>query len=117
MQIVAQSLLVLSLTHGSAAALGTVSLAQAFSFLLFAAAGGTAADRFDRRRLLLLTQSLMMGFAVLLGVLTATGGILFWIVLVVAFACSSTLSFPQPTRNTLMASLRPNEHLINSHSL
>jgi predicted MFS family arabinose efflux permease len=117
MQIVAQSLLVLSLTHGSAAALGTVSLAQAFSFLLFAAAGGTAADRFDKRRLLLLTQSLMMGFAVLLGVLTATGGIRFWMVLLMAFASSATLSFDQPTRNALMASLVPKENLMNAVSL
>src|SRR6202166_379162 len=56
MQIVALSLLVLDLTHGSAAALGAVSLVQALSFLLFSAVGGSAADRFDKRRLLLLTQ-------------------------------------------------------------
>src|SRR4029077_8677534 len=80
MQIVAQSLLVLALTHGSAAALGTVSLVQALSFLLFAAVGGSAADRADKRRLLLLTQSLMTGFAVLLGVLTSTGEIRFWMI-------------------------------------
>jgi predicted MFS family arabinose efflux permease len=117
MQIVAQSLLVLNLTHGSAAALGTVSLAQAFSFLLFAAVGGSAADRFDKRRLLLLTESLMMGFAVLLGTLTATSVIRFWMVLLVAFANGATLSFDQPTRNALIASLVPKENLMNAVSL
>ena len=52
MQIVAQSLLVLDLTHGSAMALGAVSLVQALAFLLFAPLGGSVADRFDKRRLL-----------------------------------------------------------------
>ncbi len=117
MQIVAQSLLVLKLTHGSATALGTVSLAQALSFLLFAAAGGGVADRIDKRRLLLATQSLMMGFALLLGVLTATGAIRFWMVLLVAFGSGATLSFDQPTRNALIAALVPKENLMNAVSL
>src|SRR6266446_2601611 len=117
MQIIALSLLVLDLTHGSAAALGTVSLTQALSFLLFAGMGGGAADRFDKRRLLLLTQSLMAGFAVLLGVLTVTGLIRFWMIMLVAFASSATLSFDQPTRNSLIASLVPKEHLMNAVSL
>src|ERR1700733_15161622 len=63
MQIVAQSLLVLDLTHGSAIALGAVSLVQALAFLLVAPVGGSIADRFDKRRLLFLTQSLMIVFA------------------------------------------------------
>src|SRR5271169_1742320 len=57
MQIVAQSLLVLKITHGSAFALGTVSLAQALAFLLFALVGGSVADHLDKRRLLLFTQT------------------------------------------------------------
>ena len=117
MQIVALSLLVLDLTHGSAAALGTVSLTQALTFLLFAAVGGSVADRFDKRRLLLLTQSLMMGLAVLLGILTLAGLIRFWIILLVAFASSSALSFDQPARNALITSLVPKEHLMNAVSL
>lgn len=117
MQIVALSLLVLELTHGSAVALGTVSLTQALTFLLFAAVGGSVADRFDRRRLLLVTQTLMIAFAVLLGVLTLTGLIRFWMILLVAFASSSVLSFDQPARNALITSLVPKEHLMNAVSL
>src|SRR5438874_2616028 len=59
-QIVAQSLLVLDITHNSAPALGAVSLAQAASFFLFALIGGSIADRTDKRRFLLVTQSLSM---------------------------------------------------------
>src|SRR5207245_10145250 len=65
MQIVALSLLVLDITHGSAVALGTLSLTQALSFLLFAAIGGSVADHFDKRRLLLVTPRPLLGLAVL----------------------------------------------------
>src|SRR6201998_3946584 len=95
MQIVALSLLGLDLTHGAATALGIVSLTQALTFLLFAAIGGSFADHFDQRRLLLVTQCLLIVFAVLLGILTLTGLIRFWIILLLAFAISSTLSFDQ----------------------
>src|SRR5579871_669706 len=66
MQIVAQSLLVLQITHGSALALGIVSLAQSLSFFLFALIGGSVADQVDKRRFLLVTQSLSMCLAFLL---------------------------------------------------
>jgi MFS family permease len=79
--------------------------------------GGGVADRFDKRRLLLFTQSLMMGFAVLLGVLTATGAIRFWMILLLAFTSSATLSFDQPARNALIPFLVPKEHLMNAVSL
>ena len=117
MQIVAQSLLVLDLTHGSAIALGAVSLVQALSFLLFAPLGGSVADRFDKRRLLLITQSLMMLFAVVMGVLTVTGVIRFWMIPLVVFAGGATLSFDQPARNALIALLVPKDALMNAISL
>jgi MFS family permease len=117
MQIVALSLLVLKLTHGSAVALGTVSLVQALSFLVFAPLGGSAADRFNKQRLLLFTQSTLMGLAALLGVLTATGVIRFWMIPFIAFASSASLSFDQPTRNALIASLVPKQDLMNAVGL
>lgn len=117
MQIVALSLLVLDLTHGSAAALGAVSLVQALSFLLFSAVGGSAADRFDKRWLLLVTQSIMMGLALLLGMLTAAGMIRFWMIPLFVLGSGATLSFDQPARNALAASLVPKEYLMNAVAL
>jgi MFS family permease len=117
MQIVAGSLLVLDLTHGSAFKLGTVSVAQAVAFLLFAPVGGTAADRISKRRLLLLTQSIMMGFALLLGVLTASGEIRFWMFPLIAFANGAVLSFDQPARNALIGEVVPKESLMNAIAL
>src|SRR5208282_6294282 len=105
------------LTHGSALALGAVSLVQAVAFLLFAPLGGSVADRFDKRRLLLATQSLMILFAVTMGVLTALGAIRFWMIPLVVFGASATLSFDQPARNALIASLVPKDALMNAISL
>jgi MFS family permease len=117
MQIVAQSLLVLKITHGSAFALGTVSLAQALAFFLFALVGGSVADHFDKRRLLLFTQTGSAALAILLGFLTLFGVIQFWMILLLAFLNGTLLSFDQPARGALVPVLVPKEDLGNAISL
>src|SRR6266566_1202699 len=117
MQIVAQSLLVLQITHGSALALGIVALAQASSFFLFALVGGGVADRVDKRRFLLITQSLSMCLAFLLGILTVTGIIQVWMIVLLAFCSGTVLSFDQPTRSSLVPMLVPRKDLMNAISL
>src|SRR5438105_12393402 len=117
MQIVAQSLLILQLTHGSAISLGIVSLAQASSFFLFALIGGGVADRIDKRRFLLVTQSLSMLLAFTLGVLTITGLFQVWMIVVIAFCSGTVLSFDQPTRSSLVPMLVPRQDLMNAISL
>lgn len=117
MQIVAQSLLVLKLTHGSAFALGTVSLAQALAFFLFALVGGSVADRLDKRRLLMFTQSGAAALAILLGFLTLFSVIRLWMVLVLAFLNGTLLSFDQPARGALVPVLVPKEDIGNAISL
>ncbi|HYK84629.1 MAG TPA: MFS transporter [Ktedonobacteraceae bacterium] len=117
MQIVAQSLLVLNITHNSAFALGTVSLAQAASFFLFALVGGSFADRINKKRLLFFTQSLSMLLAFVLGVLTLLGVIQVWMIVVIAFCSGTVLSFDQPTRSALVPVLVPREDLMNAISL
>lgn len=117
MQIVAQSLLILQITHGSPLALGIVSLAQATSFFLFALIGGGVADRIDKRRFLLLTQSLSMLLAFTLGILTITGLIQVWMIVIIAFCSGTVLSFDQPTRSSLVPLLVPRQDLMNAISL
>jgi MFS family permease len=117
MQIVAQSLLVLKITHGSAFALGTVSLAQALAFFLFALVGGSVADHIDKRRLLLFTQTGSATLAILLGFLTLFGVIQLWMILVLAFLNGTLLSFDQPARGALVPVLVPPEDLGNAISL
>src|SRR5712692_394720 len=117
MQIVAQSLLILQITHGSALALGIVALAQSSSFFLFALVGGSVADRVDKRRFLLITQSLSMCLAFLLGILTLTGVIQVWMIVLLAFCSGTVLSFDQPTRSSLIPMLVPRKDLMNAISL
>jgi MFS family permease len=117
MQIVAQSLLVLRLTGNSALALGTVSLAQASAFFLFAPMGGAFADRHDKRRLLFRTQTMLMVSAFTLAALTVTGAVRLWMVIVLAFTSGVLLSFDQPARAALLPLLAPPEVLMNAISL
>ena len=117
MQIVAQSLLVLQLTHNSAFALGVMSLSQAVAFFTFALAGGGLADRVDRRRLLLVTQSLLLTISLLMGLLTLAGAIRVWMIVIFVFVAGAVLSFDQPARAALIASLVPKEDLLNAISL
>ena len=92
MQIVALSLIVLKLSGGSTAELGVVSLVQALAFFAFALPGGSVADRFDKRKLLMITQTTQGLLAALLGVLTASGHINIWSVIVLAFVSSAPLN-------------------------
>ena len=117
LQIVSQSLLVLEITHNSPIALGIVSLAQATSFFLFAFIGGSIADRSDKRRFLLVTQSLSMLLAFILGFLTITGNIQVWMIVVLAFCSGTVLSFDQPARSSLVPVLVPREDLMNAITL
>ena len=117
MQILAQSLLVLKIMHGSAFALGCVSLAQASAFFLFALVGGSVADRVDKRRLLLATQAGSACLALLLGLLTSVGAITFWMILILAFLNGVLLSFDQPARGALIPLLVPRADLGNAISL
>ncbi|HLZ09656.1 MAG TPA: MFS transporter, partial [Chloroflexota bacterium] len=117
MQIIAQSLLVLRITNGSAIALGVVSLAQALAFFLFAFVGGALADRVDKRRLLLVTQSVAAILALALGFLALTGVVQVWMIVLLAFCSGTVLSFDQPTRSALIPILVPREDLMNAISL
>jgi MFS family permease len=117
MQIVAQALLVLELSHGSALALGAVSLAQAMAFFVFSLFGGAVADHVDKRRLLLTTQTFCMALAALLGLLTLFHLVAVWMVVVLAFLQGTALSFDQPTRAALVPDLVPQDELLKAISL
>lgn len=117
MQIVAQALLVLDLSRGSAVALGLVSLVQAAAFFLFALFGGAVADRIDKRRLLMVTQSISMLFAVLMAVLTAAHIIAVWMILALVFLQGAALSFDQPARAALVPQLVQKNEIFSAVSL
>src|SRR5213594_3934070 len=85
MQTMAEAWLVLTLT-GSGVAVGATFACRFLPVLLFGLWGGTIADRFDRRRLLLLTQSLAAVLAVVLWLIVLTGVVQAWMVFALAIA-------------------------------
>lgn len=117
LQLVGQSLLVLRLSDGSALALGAVSLAQGLAFFVFVLAGGVLADRFEPRRILLVTQSASLGLALALSLLTVSGLVQVWSVVLLAFLSSAASSFDQPARAALLPRLVPHEDLANAVAL
>ncbi|MDQ6746100.1 MAG: MFS transporter [Actinomycetota bacterium] len=116
MQMTAQSWLVLMLTHSSTA-LGVVIALQTLPVLLLAPYGGVIADRVDKRRLMIVLQSVMGVQALVLGVLSITGAVRVWQIGVLAALLGINNAFENPARQSFMLELVGQEHLRNAVSL
>lgn len=105
------------LTRYDAAAVGFVMALQFGPSLLFLPFTGFAADHFDRRRLLMLSQSLQAGLALTLGILTVTGRVELWHVYMLAFLLGCVTAFEAPARQTFVAELVSDRNLSNAVAL
>ena len=101
MQLIAQSWLVLQLT-GSGTALGTVMAMQFLPTLLLAPVGGMIADRCDKRRLIMATQSIAGLLALTLGIVTITGRVELWMVYAIAAGFGAVTAVDNPSRQTFV---------------
>jgi MFS family permease len=100
-----------------ALALGMVGLVRVFPVIGFSLLSGVAADALDRRKLMLVTQSLMALLAVVLAVLTFRGLSSLWPIYVLAACSSAAGAFDLPARQSLVPNLVPPEHLPNAITL
>ena len=116
MQSLALSWLMWRLTH-SPFMLGLVDAARLSPIFLFALVGGSIADKFDRRRILLITQSLALMQATTLAVLTIGGWVQPWQAILLAFFMGTVNSFELPARQSFMAELVDREDMVNAISL
>ncbi len=116
MQMTAQAWLVLTLTHSSTA-LGVVIGLQTLPVLLLGPYGGVIADRVNKRRLMIILQSLMGVQGLILGVLTVTGEVRYWQIGVLAALLGLNNAFENPTRQSFMLEMVGPEHLRNAVSL
>ncbi len=116
MQTLGQAWLVLELTH-SAWQLGLVGALQFLPVLLFSIFGGVFADRWPKRRVLLLTEAAAMLQAFLLWVLIATGTVQLWHLYVLALLLGLTNSLDTPTRQAFVVELVGREDLSNAVAL
>lgn len=118
MQRVAQDWLVLTqLTDNNASAVGLVMALQFGPQMLMLPFSGFAADYFDRRKLLMVTQAAMCCTASTLGLLTVTGLVELWHVYVIAFLHGCAAAFDAPARQTFVADLVGEKDLPNAVAL
>ncbi len=116
LQLVAQGWLILALTD-SPAYLGLYGLLRSVPTLTITLVGGAVADRFDRRRILLLTQTLAASLALSLGILDLTGLVRPWHILAIAFATATVMAFDNPARQAMVPSLVGNERVASAVGL
>jgi MFS family permease len=116
LQTVAETWLVLQLTH-SGVAVGIGAALQFTPMLLIGAWGGLIADRLPKRRLLLATQSAMALPALALFALTATHAIALWMLYLAIFARGAVNAIDNPTRQSFLVELVGPERLVNAVSL
>jgi MFS family permease len=116
MQSIAQMWLVLHLT-GSGFALGVTAALQFTPILLFGTWGGLLADRVDKRKLLMVTQSAAGLVALVLAGLTLGGLVQLWMVYVLAFALGMVNVFDNPGRQSFVTEMVGKDQVINAVGL
>jgi MFS family permease len=116
MQIVAEMWLILSLT-GSGVAVGITSALQFLPFLLFGAFGGLLADRFPKRSLLVVTQTLMALPALALWAATEGGAVTPWLVWALVFVRGTVNAVDNPTRQSFAIEMVGADRVVNAVSL
>ena len=116
MQIVAQNWLVVSLTN-SPFFLGLDAFLQQLPIILFSLIGGVFADRYDRRRTLLVSQCIQMGTSGMLALLMYLHTIQIWQILALSFVTGCAQSFGGPAYQSLIPSLVDKKDLPNAVAL
>lgn len=114
----AQSWLVLMiLTAQDPVALGYVTALQFLPSLVLSPVGGALADRFPKRVLMIMTQSVMALNALALGLLVVSGTVQLWHVYMCALIEGTASSIDGPARQSFVAEMVPREQLPNAISL
>jgi MFS family permease len=116
MQNIGQSWLVLQLT-GSPLKLGIVNALQWLPVMLLAFAAGPLVDRYPKRRILLLTQTVLLLLALALSILVWSGRVQYWHVLVLALLLGCVNTVDNPTRQAFVIELAGRDDLMNAISL
>jgi len=116
MQTVAQAWLVYRMTN-SALLLGTVGFASQIPVFIMAPVGGIVADRNNRQRVVIATQTASMVLAGMLAALTLTGRVQVWHIMVLAAGLGVVNAFDIPARQAFLIEMVGREDLINAIAL
>jgi MFS family permease len=102
---------------GSATMVGITGGLWSFPFIVMGPLGGVLADRLDRRRLLMTTQTIMAVIALLFAVLVALHCVRVWHAMVFSFLMGCGFTLNQPVRQSLVANTVPRDDLGNAIAL
>jgi len=116
MQRVAQDWLVLDLSN-SAVALAIATSLQFLPTLLFGLWGGVLADRFNRRRLIMLTQAVSAVLAAVLAVVVLTGVVELWMVYALALCLGLVTVLDTPARQAFVTEMVGPDDYVNAQAL
>src|SRR6266516_2831174 len=116
MQVMAQGWVMATLTT-SAFMLGLVQLCAGLPMLALTMIGGAAADRFDKRKILLITQYVQIAIAISIGLLLWSGKIAIWQIFIFAAILGVSNSFEMPTLNALVPELVKREEIQSAISI
>jgi len=113
MQSVAQAWLVLTLTNDPLI-LGVVAAAQWTPVLLLGLFGGLIADTLPKRWTLILCESTLAALALILGVLTLTGMVQVWMIMVLAVLLGCVNAIEMPVRQAFAVEMVGREDVVNA---
>ena len=116
MDNIAEAWLIYRLT-GSSLKLGTVGFCSQIPVFLFAPLGGIVADRYNRHKIIIATQTLSMVFAGILATLTLTHRVQVWHVFVLAACMGVVNAFDIPARQAFLSDMVGRENLMNAIAL
>jgi MFS family permease len=102
---------------GSSVLLGVLNGVRVLPFLVASPVGGVAADRMDRRKLILINEYVLMVGAFGMGGLVASGLLEVWHLFVFTFITGVAWAFVDPIRQTLVPTLVPKKELMNAVAL
>lgn len=102
---------------GSSVLLGMLNGLRALPFLVASPIAGVAADRMDRRRLILTTQYILIVTALGMGLLVASGSLQVWHLFAFTAITGVAWAFVDPVRQTLVPALVPRHDLMNAVAL
>ncbi len=116
MQVMAQGWVMSSLTDRGFL-LGVAAAAAGVPTILLAMKGGEAADRYDKRKILIWTQVVQTALALILGFLVYTGRIEIWHVIVLALCLGTCIAYEMPAINALVPEIVKKEEIATAIAL
>lgn len=115
---IAQDWVVLTeLTDNSAQALGIVTGLQFLPILLVTPIAGAISDNFPKRKVMLISQSFMALFALIMGITVLTGHMELWHMYVLAFLSGTAAAIDAPARQSFVSEMVPRDKLTNAVGL